>query len=107
MTPIRAAIRDLSDEVIGWLEIARLPSRRDDLSADPSSGRPQLSEGGTYHFEIDLGASGDPLEVEPSSELLSFDDQSFRRGRLMPRQHVGRVRFRIRSPALGEAGWAE
>jgi hypothetical protein len=64
-------------------------------------------EGGEYGFQVELGIPDHPLEMEPSSELLSFDDATCRRGRLYPHQFVGRVRFRItqRDPDL--TGWAE
>jgi len=104
MTSARTALRDDSNKPIGWLTIARLPARSDPLSEHPDSGRPVLAEGGDYRFEIDMEPADDAVAVEPSSELFSFDDATCRRGRLRPRQFVGRIRIRVDHPPTGRSG---
>jgi predicted component of viral defense system (DUF524 family) len=101
MTSARAALRDESDATIGWLTIARLPARSDRLSTDPDSGRPVLAEGGQYFFELEIEPDDGELAVEPSAELFSFDDDRCRRGRIQPRQYVGRIRIRVDQPSTG------
>ncbi len=107
MKSARTALRDDSNRPIGWLTIARLPARSDPLSEHPDSGRPVLVEGGDYRFDIDMEPSDDAVAVEPSSELFSFDDATCRRGRLRPRQFVGRIRIRVGHPRTGRSGQAD
>jgi predicted component of viral defense system (DUF524 family) len=107
MTSARTALLDQSNKPIGWLTIARLPSRSDPLSEHPVSGRPVLAEGCDYRFEIDMGPVADALVVEPSTELFSFDDLTCRRGRVRPRQFVGRIVIRVDHPPSGRWGRAD
>ena len=39
------------------------------------------------------------IQVDPGGELFSFDDASNMRGRLLPKQHVGRIKVAIRGSA--------
>jgi hypothetical protein len=55
-----------------------------------------LEEEGTYVFAIDGADPSADLIVDPGDELFSFDDTSRSRGRLQPRQHVGRIRVAVR-----------
>jgi predicted component of viral defense system (DUF524 family) len=107
MSVARTALRDESNQAIGWLTIARLPGRSDPLSEHPDSGRPVLAEGGDYHFEIDVEPAEGAVAVEPSTELFSFDDTTCRRGRIRPRQFVGRIRVRVDDPSTGQSGYAD
>ena len=36
------------------------------------------------------------VDVEPAGELFSFDDASNMRGRLLPKEHVGRIKVVVR-----------
>lgn len=107
MIAARTALRDESHQPIGWLTIARLPARADDLSHHPDSGRPVLVEDGDYRFEIEIDPAEGAVAVEPSSELFSFDDETHRRGRIRPRQFVGRIRIRVDHPQTGRSGCAD
>ena len=66
-----------------------------------------LAEGGTYRFQIDLDGDADAVVVEPGDELFSFDDGSRLHGRLLPRQHVGRIRVCVTDASSGRPGWVE
>jgi predicted component of viral defense system (DUF524 family) len=107
MIAARTALRDESNQPIGWLTIARLPSRRDPLSAHSDSGHPVLVEDGDYRFEIDMEPADAAVAVEPSTELFSFDDETRRRGRIRPRQFVGRIRIRVDHSSTGRSGHAD
>ena len=108
MAELAAALCDENGEQVGSLVVAHLPGRADPLGADPEDARRVVvAEGGTYRFQIDIGAGIDSVKVEPRDELFSFDDETLRRGRMQPRQHVGRVRIRVGHPASGREGWAE
>jgi predicted component of viral defense system (DUF524 family) len=107
MIAARTALRDESNQPIGWLTIARLPSRRDPLSEHPDSGHPVLVEDGDYRFEIDMEPADAAVAVEPSTELFSFDDETRRRGRIRPRQFVGRIRVRVDHATTSRSGHAD
>jgi predicted component of viral defense system (DUF524 family) len=66
-----------------------------------------LAEGGDYLFEIEIGPSNGDLAVEPSAELFSFDVESRRRGRIRPRQFVGRIRIRVDHLPTGQRAHAD
>lgn len=107
MTVARTALRAESGEQLGWLTIARLPSRSDSLTQEDGLGPPVLAEGGDYRFEFDLEPAEGEVLVEPATELFSFDDASRRRGRIRPGQFVGRIRVRVAHPATGRSGYAD
>jgi Domain of unknown function (DUF2357)/PD-(D/E)XK nuclease superfamily len=107
MSELRAVLRGDGDRPVGSLTVARLPGRSDLLDVDPDDDRRfVMAEGGTYRFEIDLDWRTDSVRVEPA-ELFSFDDERRLRGRMQPRQHVGRLRVRIEDARSGRDGWAE
>ncbi len=95
-------IRDPGGQVIGTLLVTRLPGRSDRLAQ--REDQIELAEAAIYRFEIDLGVDDSPLELEPSTELFSFDDSTCRTGRLQPREHVGRIAVAVRDAASGVAG---
>lgn len=86
----------------GELLIANLPGRQD--TASSARGEVALREGGIYRYEISTDATH--VVVEPD-ELFDPDDESCKRGRLRPRQAVGRLRIRVVDPATGLAGTTE
>lgn len=92
MGSVDALIRDASGDPLGTLTVANLPSRAHYLERDDD--RIAVEEDGTYVFRID---GAERVSLEPASELFSFDDASQTRGRLQPRQHVGRVRIAVRA----------
>jgi hypothetical protein len=93
---VTAPIRSEAGAELASLSISRLPGRADRLELD--GDRIVLEEEGTYVFAIDGTSPEGPLHLEPGDELFSFDDGSRARGRLQPRQHVGRIRVVVRSP---------
>ncbi len=97
MTSVSAPIRSDSGDEIGQLTVGRLPNRGDDLALDGE--RIVVAEEGTYLFSVVTSVGSDGVELEPNRELFSFDDVSQRRGRLQPRQHVGRINIAVRSAA--------
>ena len=108
MSEFRADLRDSEDRLFGSLAIARLPGRADLLDRDPDDeNRLVVAEGGTYLFQIEPADHAETVVVEPAEELFSFDDAGRLRGRMQPRQHVGRLRVRIEDSASARHGWAE
>lgn len=89
-----APIRDRSGETVGHLVLARLPGRRDRLES--VADRALVEEEGTYVFSVRGFDNSESLEIVPGDELFSFDDSSRKRGRMLPRQHVGRIGVRVR-----------
>lgn len=94
MDSVAAPILDRSGETVGHLVLARLPGRgnRLEILAD----RAVVEEEGTYVFAVNGFDDADAVEIVPGDELFSFDDSSRKRGRMMPRQHVGRIGVRVR-----------
>jgi predicted component of viral defense system (DUF524 family) len=88
---VEAPIRDAAGHELGALRVSTLPSRRDHLERD--GDLISVEEDATYVFRID---GTDQVVLEPGRELFSFDDDSQTRGRLQPRQHVGRIRVAVR-----------
>src|SRR5687768_2825818 len=108
MSELRAALRGDGDGPVGSLTVARLPGRSDRLEIDPDDDRRLvIAEGGAYRFQIELDSETEAVRVEPAEELFSFDDERRLRGRMQPRQHVGRLRVRIEDAKSGRGGWAE
>ena len=108
MSELRAELRDDEDRPLGSLTLARLPGRSELLGKDPDDDRRfVVAEGGTYVFQIELDQPVESLSVEPGKELFSFDDERGLRGRMQPRQHVGRLRVRIEDAGTRRGGWAE
>jgi hypothetical protein len=108
MSELRADIRDDESRRLGSLALAQLPHRADPLAVDADDDRRVVvAEGGTYRFHIHLDGAVEPLVVEPGEELFSFDDESHLRGRMQPRQHVGRIRVLIAQANSQRSGWAE
>lgn len=95
MSSVVAPLRDGEGRSVGELTVRRLPGRNDRLELDGE--RIVLEEEGTYGFAIETVESEAGVELQPSHELFSFDDDSCRTGRLSPRQHVGRIRLLVRS----------
>lgn len=94
VSSVCAPIRTKTGEAIATLTVNRLPGRQDRL--DLVDEQVILEEEGTYVFAIDGGDPSAGLIVEPGGELFSFDDASRSRGRLQPRQYVGRIRVAVR-----------
>jgi len=95
MSAASAPIRDAAGAVIGTFAVSNLPGRSDRLELVDE--QIVLQEEGTYVFRTEgIRLLGD-LKIQPSDELFSFDDASRSRGRLLPRQHVGRIRVSVRS----------
>jgi len=91
---VSSPVRNATGDAIAMLTVSRLPGRRDRLEfADEQI---VLEEEGTYVFAIERADELGDLIVEPGDELFSFDDTSRSRGRLQPRQHVGRIRVVVR-----------
>jgi predicted component of viral defense system (DUF524 family) len=104
-----ADIRDHEGRPLGSLRLARLPGGQSHLLTTEIDQQRRLivAEGATYRFQIQLDGEVDSVFVEPGDELFSFDDDTCLRGRMQPRQHVGRLRIRIRDVGSGRSGWAE
>ncbi len=108
MTVLRADLRDDGDRKIGSLTLAQLPGRSDLLEKDPDDDRRfVVAEAGTYLFQIEPDHEPESVRVEPGEELFSFDDEHCLRGRMQPRQHVGRLRVRIVEASSERGAWAE
>jgi hypothetical protein len=88
---VEARIEDDSGIGYGTLTVSTLPNRDDYLERDDD--RIAVEEDGTYVFRID---GADRVALDPAGELFSFDDETQTRGRLQPRQHVGRIRIAVR-----------
>ena len=74
--------------------VTALPGRRDRL--ERVDDRAVVEEEGTYVFSVQGFDSSESVEIVPAEELFSFDDSSRKRGRMLPRQHVGRIGVRVR-----------
>src|SRR5215204_6810673 len=96
MTHVEAAVRNGDGGKIATLRVSRLPRRADELGLEDD--RIVVQEEGTYVFEVNLPGEN-RIQVDPASELFSFDDASNMRGRLLPKQHVGRINVAIRGSA--------
>lgn len=99
MTQVESAVRRPDGSKIALLRVSRLPGRSDVLTLEGE--RIVVEEEGTYVFQVDFPGEH-AVQLEPAGELFSFDDASNTRGRLLPKQHVGRIRVAIRgSGAVG------
>jgi len=108
MRGLGAELRDEEDRPLGSLTLAQLSRRSDLLEQDPDDETLfVVAEGGTYLFEIALDRTVDSVRVEPAEELFSFDDERRLRGRMQPRQHVGRLRVRVEDSHSRRGGWFE
>src|SRR5215213_5276270 len=96
MTQGESAVRNADGGKIATLRVGRLPRRSDELGLEDE--RIVVQEEGTYLFEVNLPGENQ-IQVNPGSELFSFDDASNMRGRLLPKQHVGRINVAIRGSA--------
>ena len=102
---VRAPVVDESGQRIGELVVSQLPNRSECPGWDGPVA--EVAEGGTYRFSVELLAQPAEVILEPSSELFSFDTPSCLTGRLMPRQHVGRIRVEIAVPGTAVVGTTE
>lgn len=93
MTHVESALRCQDGSRIGLLRVSRLPGRSDVLALEDE--RIVVEEEGTYLFQLDFPGASE-VQVDPAGELFSFDDASNMRGRLLPKQHVGRIQVAIR-----------
>jgi predicted component of viral defense system (DUF524 family) len=108
MSEVEVELRDDEDRRVGSLILAQLPGRSYTLGKDPDDDRRfVVAEGGTYLFRIEPDGESSSVLVEPGEELFSFDDARRLRGRMQPRQHVGRVRVRIQDANSQRVAWAE
>jgi predicted component of viral defense system (DUF524 family) len=108
MSGLRAELRDDEHRPLGWLSLAQLPHRSELLEQDPDNdNRLVVAEGGTYVFQIALDRPVESVLVDPAEELFSFDDERRLRGRMQPRQHVGRLRVRIEDSSSRRGGCVE
>ena len=96
MTQVESAIRGLDGNKIATLRVSRLPERSDLLALE--NERVVVEEEGTYVFQVDFPGEN-RIQVDPGGELFSFDDASNTHGRLLPKQHVGRIKVAIRGSA--------
>lgn len=96
MTEVESPIRGLDGNRIATLRVGRLPGRSDLLALENECV--VVEEEGTYVFQVDFPGEN-RIQVEPGGELFSFDDASNTRGRLLPKQHVGRINVAIRGGA--------
>ena len=81
-------------DTVGHSVLAPLRGRRDRLES--LADRAVVEEEGTYVFSVRGFDNAESLEIVPGDELFSFDDSSRKRGRMLPRQHVGRIGVRVR-----------
>jgi Domain of unknown function (DUF2357) len=93
--PVSAPIRDRVGATVGQLVLSQLPGRRDRLES--AGDRAVVEEEGTYRFSVIGFDDSESLEIVPGDELFSFDDSSRKQGRMLPRQHVGRIGVRVRA----------
>ena len=96
MTQVESAIRGLDGNKIATLRVSRLPERSDLLALE--NERVVVEEEGTYVFQVDFPGEN-RIQVDPGGELFSFDDASNTHGRLLPKQHVGRIKVAIHGSA--------
>lgn len=99
MPSVSASIKSDSGDELGTLTVGQLPGRHDRLALD--GDRIEVVEEGSYVFHVEGCGSGE-VQLRPAQELFSFDDVSQRRGRLQPRQHVGRINVTVQ--AAGTCG---
>lgn len=90
---VATPIRDRIGGTVGHLVLRRLPGRRDRLES--VDDRAIVEEEGTYVFSVRGFENSESVEIVPGEELFSFDDSSRKRGRMLPRQHVGRIGVRV------------
>jgi hypothetical protein len=93
MTHVEVAVRDVDGGKIATLCVSRLPGRSDELAVEDE--RIVVEEEGNYVFRFDVPGET-RVDVEPAGELFSFDDASNMRGRLLPKEHVGRIKVVVR-----------
>src|SRR5687767_13694996 len=97
MPELAEAISPILDRAgieIGRLTVASLPN----LSSKPPEQTPtgvQLLEASTYRFGVELDGA-EAVELEPSTELFSFDSTNHQTGRFTPGQNVGTLVVEIR-----------
>jgi predicted component of viral defense system (DUF524 family) len=96
MTEIESAVRGIDGGEIARLRVCRLPGRSDLIALE--NERLVVEEEGIYVFQVDFPGEN-RIQVDPGGELFSFDDASNMRGRLLPKQHVGRINVAIRGSA--------
>lgn len=99
---LRLELRDHDGNSVGQLVVTNLAGRQDITSS--KRGDSALREAATYRYEIFSDALH--VDVEPR-EHFDFDDVSCKRGRLLPRQSVGRLRIRVADRAQRLTGTAE
>src|SRR5687768_14020544 len=88
MIQVESAIRDTAGRKIATLQVGRLLGRSEELALEDE--RIVVEEEGTYIFQVEFPGEN-RIRIDPSCELFSFDDASRMRGRLLPKQHVGRI----------------
>jgi hypothetical protein len=96
MTQIESAVRGIDGGEIATLRVSCLPGRSDMIALE--NERLVVEEDGIYVFQVDFPGEN-RIQVDPGGELFSFDDVSNMRGRLLPKQHVGRINVAIRGSA--------
>jgi hypothetical protein len=95
---VAAPIRDRTGGTVGHLVLRPLPGRRDRL--ENVDDRVIVEEQGTYVFSVQGFETSESVDIVPAEELFSFDDSSRKRGRMLPRQHVGRIGVRVRGEGV-------
>lgn len=90
MSSVSAALRDATGQEHGRLLASELPSGPRVAPGDSIV----LMEGQRYRYEVQ-GVPG-AVEIEPA-ELFDADDDTCRRGRLVPGQSVGRIAVAVRA----------
>jgi hypothetical protein len=93
---------DDGGNAVGNLTVTCLPGRQQLTSLN--SGVTALREAGTYRYEVTTGATA--VDLEPR-ELFEPDDSTWKQGRLLPGQAVGRVRIQVKDRANGARGTAD
>jgi hypothetical protein len=96
---MQLTLHDDAGNAVGELLVASLPGRQHlTLSARADTA---LREAATYRYEISMEATH--VKVEPR-ELFEPDDATWKRGRLLPGQAVGRLRVQVVDRASGVRG---
>jgi hypothetical protein len=93
MHEVATEIRAEDGASVGVFAVAQLPGRAHRLEAN--EGRIVIEEEATYLFRVEIAGSDPEVRLRPGAEMFNFDDVTQRRGRLQPRQHVGRIRVRV------------